>query len=264
MKFNPLILARISLLIGLIVDFPAGAQSLQPSVYPTAGGYGSRGLYSLSWTMGEPLHTTLEAGNYMLTQGEQQPYLDISILTVKAFIQGFYRGSGLMTAVSDLSAQPTTCDTIILRLVDPEKPTLTYHQDKWVITTDGSANFWLMGVEEGSKFYLVLDHRNSLETWSAQPVTMVNDIEYDFSTAATQAYGNNLFDLGDGRFALWSGDVNKDGFINQNDLDLEETALTQFFAGYHIFDLTGDRITESSDYSLLENNANLNLFRQRP
>ncbi len=55
------------------------AQSLTPTVIASAGGYASGGNVSLSWTLGELAVTTLSSGNFMLTQGFQQPWeLDIS------------------------------------------------------------------------------------------------------------------------------------------------------------------------------------------
>lgn len=49
------------------------AQTLIPTVFATNGGYSDNGGYSLSWTAGETIFTTLESGNSMLSQGFQQP-----------------------------------------------------------------------------------------------------------------------------------------------------------------------------------------------
>lgn len=51
----------------------ASAQMLSPSVLATSGGYSAGSNASLSWTLGETIITTVQAGDNMLTQGFQQP-----------------------------------------------------------------------------------------------------------------------------------------------------------------------------------------------
>ncbi len=53
------------------------AQTLSPKANPTSGGYYNAGGNSLSWTMGETYNTTISSVNNMLTQGEQQPEVNI-------------------------------------------------------------------------------------------------------------------------------------------------------------------------------------------
>ena len=84
---------------------------------------------------------------------------------------------------------------------------------------------------------------------------------YDFTTSASQAFGNNQKNLGDGRFALYSGDVNQDNQINRSDFDELKDAIQLFPFGYLIKDLTGDYLIESSDFSLLENNIGRIIMR---
>ena len=45
-----------------------------------------------------------------------------------------------------------------------------------------------------------------------------SNVCYDFTTASTKAYGNNLASLFDGKFGILNGDVNQDGTINLTDL----------------------------------------------
>ncbi len=49
------------------------AQSLSPEVIATAGDYNEAGGVSLSWTVGEPVVTTISSNDNILTQGFQQP-----------------------------------------------------------------------------------------------------------------------------------------------------------------------------------------------
>jgi hypothetical protein len=89
-------------------------------------------------------------------------------------------------------------------------------------------------------------------------------ISYDFTNAISKAYGSNMMDLGDGNFALWSGDVTQDGEIESADYSEIENAVQQFIFQYHVDDVTGDNQVESADYSLIENNVQLFLFVSRP
>ncbi|MEO7356737.1 MAG: hypothetical protein ABIY50_04390, partial [Ignavibacteria bacterium] len=71
----------------------------------------------------------------------------------------------------------------------------------------------------GESYYLQIEHRNSIETWSAHPVTfdfLSNCLEYDFTLDPDTAYGSNQIQIDDIplRFAMYGGDVNQDGSID--------------------------------------------------
>jgi hypothetical protein len=101
---------------------------------------------------------------------------------------------------------------------------------------------------------------------NAIQITADNTLEDDFSflpdstntnpppVESNQAFGDNLKKLGDGNFAIISGDVNQDGIINQDDFTELEIGTQIFLTGYVTGDLNGDGVTENSDYSLIENN----------
>lgn len=63
------------LLISLFATLSTGlfAQTLNPTVITTAGGYTTGATVSLSWTLGELATETLSNSNLVLTQGFQQP-----------------------------------------------------------------------------------------------------------------------------------------------------------------------------------------------
>jgi hypothetical protein len=68
--------------------------------------------------------------------------------------------------------------------------------------------------------------------------------------------------LGDGNFAVYSGDVNQDGTINIVDFNSISNSCMNFESGYVSRDLTGDGLTESADESLVENNQQVS--RSKP
>jgi hypothetical protein len=136
---------------------------------------------------------------------------------------------------------------------------------KQAIHTDGTGTFVFPLVALNNNYYLVVKHRNTLETWSALPVNLIAPVtNYDFTTAASKAFGNNQANLGGGLFGIYSGDINQDQVINLLDMDLNKNDAANFLTGYIESDLTGDWIVESADVSLIENNVTLALVLVRP
>ncbi len=105
-------------------------------------------------------------------------------LDVKMFIQGFYMGSGTMTPVlynNGLSTDPTDVDSVTIELHDASSPFGTAASAIGLLKTDGHAVVQLPGSLIGSSYYIVIKHRNSIETWSANPVLMGSTSTFDFT-----------------------------------------------------------------------------------
>ncbi len=171
-------------------------------------------------------------------------------LNVKVFIEGFYTGGGQLTGV----LSPTVCDTIVVSLANTVSPYVIDYSVNGTINTSGDGTFNFPGSAFNQAFYLIINHRNTLETWSAAPFILSNVVNsYDFTSGAGQAYGNNLINVG-GMHAIISGDVNQDGVINASDILDMENSLQLMTLGYYPYDLTGDNLVEAADFSLIENN----------
>lgn len=181
------------------------------------------------------------------------------ILNIKLFIQGFY-SNGAMASVIDGRNYPSLCDTAEVLLADVTPPFTITHSVRNVILTNGNGTFSIPSLSTGVNRYIVVRHRNALETWSSAPVLMQAVTSYDFTTTASKAYGNNLHQSAVGAYSLWSGDVGgvagsvKDGKIDESDFMSISSGATSFYTGYLPQDLTGDGFVESADYSLMENN----------
>ena len=176
-----------------------------------------------------------------------------SVLQVKLFIEGYYMGANLMKNVLG----GTECDTLTVELRSPTSPYNVIYSFKAVINTSGIGNFSFPSSANGNTFYIAVSGRNSLKTWSASSILFSSTTIYDFSTSANMVYGNNLKNLGDGNFAIYSGDVSSDGIINLSDHTSVENSSLTFFTGYNKHDLNGDSIVESADFSIVENNINV-------
>ncbi len=107
--------------------------------------------------------------------------------------------------------------------------------------------------------YIVVRHRNSVETWSAKPVSFLSDsINYDFTTSYSKTMGDNTNKLMTGVYAIYTGDVNQDGIINIYDLSDVFDYLNDPYAiiGYVIEDLNGDGAVNIYDLSTVFDNLN--------
>ena len=186
-------------------------------------------------------------------------------LSLQVLLQGMYIGSGQMIAAINPSGNPNACDTITVSLAAATSPYAILYSNKDTINLSGLGVFTFPGAVIGSSYYIVVRHRNSLETWSAAPVSFSSsNISYNFQNSAAQAYGSNQASLGGGKFGLHSGDTNQDDLIEASDYSAVENAVQSFLFGYVATDLNGDQLVEASDYSLVENNSLLFLFTAAP
>ncbi len=216
-------------------------------------------------TVNFPATTATFDPELWLLSGNNTVTYDAVNLNLKVFVEGFYKGSGLMTASlknTGISNDATACDSVTIELRGANSPYALIATTKALLRTNGIADGVFPTTVLNGSYYIVVKHRNSLETWSKNTVLFnSSSMSYDFTTASTQAFGNKLKDLGDGRFVIYSGDVSRDGNINSTDFTQVKTNSGIFYTGYVIDDLTGDGLTESSDFSLVENNIGKVLSR---
>lgn len=101
-------------------------------------------------------------------------------------------------------------------------------------------------------YYIEVKHRNSLETWSNQiNYTVAVNTNYNFTSVVTQAYGSNMISK-NGKWCIYSGDINQDGFINGNDFTFYSTQYGS--SGYLASDLNGDGVINGNDFTIFSNN----------
>ncbi|HRS38657.1 MAG TPA: hypothetical protein P5292_05705, partial [Bacteroidia bacterium] len=186
-----------------------------------------------------------------------------ALLNVKAFIQGYYAGSGTMNSPmfnNGVSPDPSDCDTITVCLMDE----FTYASVACatvIMDVNGQAT---VSVTIPGNYWIKITHQNALQTWSAGPISISGTTTYDFTTSFTQAFGGNMVEVETGIWAFWSGDTNQDELIEATDYSNVENDVVGFLFGYLGTDLTGDGLVEASDYSLVENNAQGFLFSVHP
>jgi endonuclease/exonuclease/phosphatase family metal-dependent hydrolase len=173
-------------------------------------------------------------------------------LTFKALIEGFYNGTSMVP------------DTVTIELRNTSFPYALVDQTKIFLNSSGQGSGKFYNAINGVSYYLVLKHRNAIETWSATGQTFSNDaLSYDFTTASNKAYGNNLT-LINGNWCIYGGDVNKDGYVETTDLNLVFSDNVSGVTGYVATDLNGDMFIEIEDLNEVFTNNVLGVARKRP
>jgi len=172
---------------------------------------------------------------------------EMKIILLKVLIQGFYNPQSI-TMVKD---------TVTLFLCDTTAPHSKIDSASAYLDSTGVGRFRFGNFIFGSNYYLVVKHRNSIETWSkpgGERVTMLQ-LNYDLTFSSSQAYGNNMIQINFFKWTIYSGDVNQDGTVDATDLSLIDNDAYNFTTGYVNTDITGDDIVDASDAALADNNA---------
>ena len=200
------------------------------------------------------------------------------ILNLTIFLEGLYAGSGMMNPAMDISGShwgSTIADEITIELHDTlTYSTIYYTAGNIFLNTDGTAQLTIPAVYN-SKYYITIKHRNSLETVTKTPVSFNGStINYDYSTSASKAYGNNLKGIS-GVYVIYSGDVTssgngypavpvQDGMIDLDDLYYIFDSYINGDYNYVISDLNGDGMVDISDQYLAFDNFILGIYVMTP
>jgi len=188
-------------------------------------------------------------------------------LNVTAFLQGLYLGGGIMTAApfnADGVSSATLADTITIELHDTTSSHNLIATSKSTVSTTGNVSCNFSGTLLGNAYYVVIKHRNSIATWSANPIVLTESNNYNFSNAANKAYGSNMANDGNGVFLIFTGDINQDGSVDFSDYPDLDISSNIGDLGYFDTDLNGDASVDFSDYPTLDINSSLGVLTLKP
>ncbi|HNB80816.1 MAG TPA: hypothetical protein PLP14_01890, partial [Chitinophagaceae bacterium] len=222
---------------------PAGGQFSIPNPY-----IGPSTIYSYSYT----------DSNGCSASATSTISIDTCVqnFTLKCFLEGYYHGMQSMQPVllnQGFSTDSTLTDLMVVELHQSNAPYTLVKSVPVFLKVNGFIQF-STELPQGT-YYLVLKHRNSITTWSAEPLSMNGTpLVYDFTYAATKAYGMNMKEVENGVWAFYSGDINLDENVDLLDLSLLETAIDQFEAGYISTDINGDGNDDLLDYPVVDQN----------
>lgn len=172
------------------------------------------------------------------------------LLSANFFIQGFYN------AQTNLTVQ----DTVRLFAREIESPYQIADSSKGVLHSNGNITASFSKVQSAHFYYIQINHRNSIETWSSIPFAfepLTAQGQYNFSNSPVYTFGSNvsLIDNWPVRFGIFSGDVNQDDFVDLTDNQLIDNAMNNYVFGYVNTDLNGDNTVDLSDAAIADNNA---------
>ncbi len=103
--------------------------------------------------------------------GQVDENLDCSAnLGLTVLIEGYYLGGGMMYAALQDTLHPLNCDTVEVSLASASPPYNIIQGVTNVIQTNGFGTFHFTGAIQGRSYFIVIRHRNSMETWSKHPL----------------------------------------------------------------------------------------------
>lgn len=175
-------------------------------------------------------------------------------LNLKVLIEGFY------DPVSNSMIQ----DTITASIRSNTAPFNEIENVKAKLNSSGSVMINFNDAVNSTPYYVVLNHRNGLETWSkfTQSFNSGNLI-YDFTTDSAKAYGNNLKHSGS-KWVIYEGDVNRDGTVSLADVIETFNDASVFLSGYSSTDLNGSNSVNLEDLIIAFNNSSQFISVSKP
>jgi hypothetical protein len=266
---------RSFLTLVIALFFPTGNLHCQlQQVVASGGSYNSiPGQYSISYTIGEMIARTDFSGNYILTNGFQQSEIstgEFKTLNLTLFLEGLYVGNGLMHEAQDESGPHYgygVADKITVELHSSSNyNTVVFSTPSSVsLSTVGIAKVYNIPASLSGSYYITIKHRNSIKTVSASPVAFSGPVvSYDFTSDATQAFGNNMHLMEPGKAAIWGGDVNQDDLVDSGDMLPVDNSSTAIVMGYVTEDANGDGLVDSGDMLIVDNNSTAIIMAMTP
>ncbi len=189
------------------------------------------------------------------------------LLSVNVLIEGLYTGNGtLKRALDETGFQFETgiADLVTIELHNAsDYSTIEYVANSVELSVSGNA-LAVIPSTFNKTYYITVKHRNSLETTSAIPVSFSGQAIYYSFDLPVDVYGGNLLPTSDGRFVIFSGDVNQDGLIDTADFSPIDNDASNFATGYLQTDVTCDGIIDTGDMTIVDNNAGSFISAETP
>ena len=269
-KNKPYIKRGILMTIFTILYLVSQSQ-VKPTVINTTGKYVQYAGGYLAYSVGEafigPLNGVANKVNLGLLQGYSPMVRGFAL---RLYLEGLYIGNGVMRPVQGLTGAVYgngISDKITIELRKAFAPyALAYTFNDVLLNINGNVTFNNLADSITGMYYVVVKTRNCMETWSNEPINIhgAGPIVCNFTSAATQAYGNNLKLMDGGFYAIYGGDANEDGLIDGGDMAVIDNSSVAMLMGYYPEDITGDGIVDGSDMAIIDNNAVFIIFTQRP
>ncbi len=162
----------------------------------------------------------------------------------------------LLNLTVNLEACSPVQDTVTVFLRNAISPFPIVDFAKGYLSQTGTVSLEFTNAANNVNYYIVVKHRNSIETWSKSggEIFTAGSLTYDFTASASQAFGNNMVLVGS-KYSFYTGDVNNDGIVDAGDASLIDNDVFNFVSGFVITDLNCDSIVDATDAAYAVNNA---------
>jgi len=179
----------------------------------------------------------------------------------------FDKNSNLLTLNLKLNLEVISPiqDTVSVLIRNAAAPYDIKDSSRGYIDPTGTVTLNYSNILNGVNYYLVVKHRNSIETWSRSggEVFTGSTLNYDLTTSASQAYGNNQKLVGS-KYSVFTGDVNQEGSVDLTDIITIYNDAGLFASGYINTDLNYDNLADLTDIIYAYNNSSIFVAVVRP
>ncbi len=197
-------------------------------------------------------------------------------LSIKLLLEGLWldnenKMNQCKTANGTTPQFASSSDAVTIELHDASNySTIVYTASNLLVDPDGTVhstgkNYVDISGEYKGNYYITVKTRNHIQTTSATAISFANEaVSFDLSTMATKAYGSNQMNPKAGVYAIYTGDVNQDGIIDNMDVVSVQAKMKVFATGYLNEDLNGDGVTDNMDKVLLMKNTKGFIYVKEP
>jgi len=178
-------------------------------------------------------------------------------LTLNLILEGLFNGIDMNPVQDDMGNHigQNSADYINVELHNSLDPSIIAASfTNQILGTDGVCQINIPP-SLSDAYYIVIKHRNSITTWSANPVSFsAQNINYNFTDSETKAYGDNLKQVAPGIYAIFVGDVNQDEVVDLFDLVDMDYDFTNGTVAYIVYDINGDGVVDLFDLITMDEN----------
>jgi len=187
---------------------------------------------------------------------------DTKTLNITLFLEGLYNNANGLVKVQDSDDGEssydlfpgTTADTLSVEIRDVTAPySVVYTGHGIPVNTDGTVNINSVPGDITGNRYIVIKHKNHVETWSQSTSFSATVINYNFTDAVSRAWGNNLLLTGS-VYCIYSGDTNSDQYVDGFDLAITFNNNKLGAYGCQLSDINGDGFVDGFDLAMVFNN----------
>lgn len=222
------------------------SQTIEKFSIDSGGGTASAGNIQILYTIGEVNVQELSAGNVQISEGFINPTSLMIRLDPKIFLQGPYNAGVMKDDLRSNNVIPTTSpyadgatcnasvfnatgnnaiiDWVWIEIRGADKTTVIAETSALiqangkVVATDGTSAV-PVNVAAGN-YYIMLSHRNHLGVLTANAVSLTGgtrSLDLTSNSALITGGTNGIANIGGGRFALYSGDFDGNGQVQNAD-----------------------------------------------